>query len=233
MMTPSQNGRAIALLSGGLDSTVSLADALTRHAVVKALTFDYGQRAAQSEIRASRALAAYYGLDLEIVELPWLAAMLPQALSRHADTAPERTRPQDGAVSETTRRVWVPNRNGVFINIAAAYAEAMDAPIILFGANADEAAGFPDNTQAYRDAVNRSLTFSTLSHVQVETPLGGCSKKAIIKRGKALNVPLDLIWSCYEGGLEHCGVCPSCVLLRDALAESGEPVYLSFLSEES
>jgi 7-cyano-7-deazaguanine synthase len=208
--------KAVVLLSGGLDSTLALAETLQTHAVPLALTFDYGQRAAEPEKAASAQLAAHFGVPHQVVPLPWLAQLLPNALH------PER---QAGEEEQGTRRVWVPNRNGVFLNIAAAFAEKLGAEAVVFGANADEAEGFPDNTEAYRDALTQAFRYSTLNQVRVLTPVGHLSKAQILARGLALGVPLHLIWSCYEAGnaQAHCGVCPSCGLLQQALSLTPVP----------
>lgn len=231
-MTTSQ--RSVVLLSGGLDSTVALAEALTHGEVVLALTLDYGQRAREAEKIAARAIARHYDLRHDIVELPWYHALLPQALARRAygEPVPTPVEAVDPAIPEGTRAVWVPNRNGVLLNIAAAYAEAMGADAVVFGANADEAQGFPDNTLAFRDALTASLAFSTLRHIRVLTPVGAWSKAQIITRGVALGVPLRAIWSCYGLGPLHCGLCASCQLLAQALeqahAQTGQRIDIRF-----
>lgn len=203
--------RAVALLSGGLDSVVALSLAREAGEVALALTFDYGQRAAAREKDAAEHIAAHYGIPHQVVALPWLRDLLPQALDARETTS------EDGDVMDV-RRVWVPNRNGVFLNIAAAFAEAKGADSVLFGANLEEGADFPDNTPAFRDAITQSLAYSTLNRVQVVTPVGHLDKPGIVQAGLRLNAPLHLVWSCYEANTQHCGVCASCLRLRNALA---------------
>lgn len=214
----------VVLLSGGLDSTVALAETLTRRPVSLALTFDYGQRAAQRELAAATAITAHYGLTHRSISLPWLADLLPHALN--AAALPDSVNsPPDSRTLFDVHRVWVPNRNGLFLNIAACFAEAMKAQTIVFGANAEEGESFPDNTPAFRDRLNAALAFSTLSGVTVETPVGHLRKNAIIARGQELGVPFRLIWSCYEGAETPCNQCPSCLRLNAARAEAGQPVF--------
>ncbi len=207
---------AVVLLSGGLDSVVALAETLETQQVVITLTFWYGQRAWEQEFQASKAIADHYHLHHQVIELPWLAQLLPQemAMSQRTDQTTPLT---------DIHRVWVPNRNGVFLNIAAAYAEYHQADSVVFGANADEATNFPDNTQLYRDRLTEALAYSTLNRVQVQTPMGQLSKAQIIDRGLELGVPLSKIWSCYEGQARHCGECPSCQLLKQALHQATHP----------
>lgn len=217
---------AIVLLSGGLDSTVALADTLTRMPVACALTFDYGQRAVRNELQATQAIAKHYGVRHEIIPLPWLANLLPAALQQAPKLS--ATSPEPKGV----RQVWVPNRNGLFLNIAASFAEALGVDTVVFGANAEEGAEFPDNTIDFRNILNRTLAYSTLSGVQVETPLGQLTKADIIQHAHALNVPLHLVWSCYNNEALQCGQCPSCLRVkaaRDYLKDlTGKPIALMF-----
>jgi 7-cyano-7-deazaguanine synthase len=226
--TASASG-AVVLLSGGLDSTVALAETLTRRPVLLVLTFDYGQRAARREIAAAAVIAAHYGLTHRILSLPWLSELLPDALN--AACAPEAGQSLESENESETldrnalfdvRRVWVPNRNGLFLNIAACFAEALHAETVVFGANAEEGESFPDNTPAFRDRLNAALAFSTLSGVTVETPVGHLHKNAIVARGRELNVPFQLIWSCYEGTETPCNQCPSCLRLNAALTDADQ-----------
>ena len=108
---------AIALLSGGLDSTVNFKRALEEGEVALALTLDYGQRSAQREIEAAKAITSRYGVAHRVTPLPWLAEITTTALVNRDRNLPT---PADGdldsAADETAAAVWVPNRNGVFIN---------------------------------------------------------------------------------------------------------------------
>lgn len=226
---------AIVLLSGGLDSTVALADILTRMPVLCALTMNYGQRAFPNELKATKAIAAHYGVSHRLIDLPWLAELLPQALTPgsvlQAQGVQEKKAVTDAELFDVNR-VWVPNRNGLFLNIAASFAEAFKADTIVFGANAEEGVDFPDNTPAFRDKLSEVFAFSTLTGVQVETPVGHLDKAGIIQRGIALKVPFELIWSCYEETDVQCGQCPSCIRVVQAKqavqAAAGQAVGLTF-----
>lgn len=218
--------RVIALLSGGLDSSVALADVLARGAtVVEALTFDYGQRAAQREIQAARLISEHYGLKHRVHELPWLAQLLPRAMSAQEPPVAQPENPEELMAVE---RVWVPNRNGVLLNIAAAFAEARGAGVVIFGANAEEGASFPDNTPEFRERLNAALAYSTLAGVRVETPVGHLDKPGILERGIALKLPFIYVWSCYEDGAMQCGRCPSCLRIlaaRERLGQNAEMIF--------
>jgi len=117
--------------------------------------------------------------------------------------------------------VWVPNRNGAFINIAACFADAMKVSNIVCGFNAEEGATFPDNTPQFVEAVNKSLHYSTENHARVVAPVIGMDKVAIIKKGIEIGAPLDLSWSCYVSGEKPCGTCESCMRRARAFMRAG------------
>jgi len=215
----------IVLLSGGLDSAVAFKQTLDKGGLVLALTFDYGQRAARREAAAAAAISARYNVRHEIVSLPWLKKITKTALVAKGRPLPElKAHELDvsaGKAAESAREVWVPNRNGVFINIAASYCESLGAQSIVAGFNAEEASTFPDNSTSFVEAVNNSLGYSTLNKAQVVAPLSGLDKADIVACGVEIGAPMDLVWSCYRGGRRMCGRCESCMRLKRALYQAG------------
>jgi 7-cyano-7-deazaguanine synthase len=204
--------KGVAVLSGGLDSTVSLAAATREMDVVLALTFDYGQRAAQRERAASRAIARHYGIPHRVIAIPWLAALTSTALVNRRAALPLREMSERSA-----KAVWVPNRNGVMIEIAAAHAESLGAERLITGFNKEEAVTFPDNSPAYVGAINYALSYSTANGVRVISFTGNLEKKGIVRLGRRLDAPLKHIWPCYQGGKRWCGECESCLRSLRAL----------------
>lgn len=198
-------------MSGGLDSAVNLAKAAEETEIAIALTFDYGQRAAAREISASASLAAWCGCPHMVIPLPWLK--LPSSALTGAMPVPDG----NAALDDAARRVWVPNRNGVFVNIGAAFAEEMEADTVIAGFNAEEAATFPDNSRDFVDAANLAFRFSTLSGVVLDSYTLDMRKSEIVELGRDLGVPFEHIWPCYEGGERPCGECPSCLAYRSAM----------------
>jgi 7-cyano-7-deazaguanine synthase len=203
---------SVVLLSGGLDSAVNLAEAAARTEPALALTFDYGQRAAGREVEAARTLAERYSVRHKVVELPWFAELLPPSTGKDGEQVAAHT--SDDAV-------WVPNRNGVFVAVGAAYAEALDASLLIAGFNAEEAIAFPDNSREYIDAANMALSYSTKGTVELFSFTAEMSKADIIRRAVELDLPLDTIYSCYEGRERMCGSCPSCRRTVRAMADAG------------
>jgi len=198
--------KGVAILSGGLDSTVSLAVAARKMEVVLALTFDYGQRAALRERRASAAIARHYRIPHRVIAVPWLAGLTGTALVNRKAALPRHEMSERSA-----KAVWVPNRNGVFIEIAAAHAESAGATRLITGFNREEAATFPDNSKAYVGAVNRALSYSTANGVRVVSYTIDLDKKQIVRLGRKLRAPIARVWPCYEGGRTWCGSCESCL----------------------
>lgn len=204
--------KGVAILSGGLDSTVSLAVAVQKMRVALAITFDYGQRAAKRERDASARIAKHYRVPHKVIETPWLAALTGTALVNRKARLPRHEMSVRSA-----KAVWVPNRNGCFIEIAAAHAESAGAQRLITGFNREEAATFPDNSKGYVGAVNEALSYSTANGVKVVSYTIDLDKKEIVRLGRRLRAPLDHIWPCYEGGKKWCGSCESCLRSLRAL----------------
>ena len=212
--------KSIVLISAGLDSTVNLQRALDDGGVAAALTFDYGQRAARRESECSAAMCARLRIRHETIRLPWLARITPTALVGRTKPLP-RLSPGElddpVAAGRSALRVWVPNRNGVFLAIAAAFAESLGAGRVVAGFNAEEAATFPDNSEAFARATTRSLRLSTRNAVRVKSYTLRLRKPRIVALGLKIAAPMDLVWPCYEGGRTLCGRCESCLRFLRAI----------------
>ena len=213
---------AIALLSGGLDSAVSVATAARELRVVSALTFDYGQRAAKREIEAASSLASELGIPHRVIELPWLGGATATALVNTGAEVP-RILPEElcRGGDERAAAVWVPNRNGLFVAIAAAIAEGLGAGRIVAGFNAEEAESFPDNSEGFVEAANLSLSFSTRNRVSLLCPVIYMSKSEIAAEALKLGLSTSSFWSCYLGGERMCGECESCARTIRAFEGTG------------
>lgn len=216
---------AVVLLSGGLDSAVNLKRALDDDGVSLALTFDYGQRSAAREAAAASLMCRQLDVRHRLIALPWLAEICATALVDAQAALPEVTAQDlDGqrvTSGETARAVWVPNRNGLFANIAAAFAESLGASTIVAGFNAEEAATFPDNSADFVAAVNASLRFSAGAGVRLVSYTQDLSKTEIVVVGREIGAPIRSVWSCYLGREDHCGRCESCARLERALRAAG------------
>lgn len=215
----SRNSRAVALVSGGLDSVVSLATADRELGIELVLFCNYGQRSLRRERSSVVDVAGYYGLPFREVDVAWLRELSPRAMRENEPVGDQL----DAAVEMVADRlnkledVWVPNRNGVFINVAAAYAERYGCGVVVTGFNREEAVEFPDNSPEYVEALNRCFALSTLNGVQVVSYTLKLTKREILRKGIELGVPFGTIWSCYRGGERMCGLCASCMRLKSAI----------------
>ncbi len=233
---------SICLVSGGLDSLVATAVAAQETTVLLGITFDYGQRARKQEIESAGRVCEYLRIPHRVITLDWLGQTSSALLSQDKQTG-EKGEKEDEKIPvfsfeksdpiQTAKAVWVANRNGVFINIAASFAEEMDADMIVVGFNQEEAETFPDNSLEFVQAVNYSLSFSTLRKVQVMSFTQAMNKREIVELGKQIAAPLHLLWSCYLGQDKMCGKCESCQRCIRAfkLAEAFEIIQGRFENE--
>ncbi len=209
--------RAVVLLSAGLDSVVSFKIAFNTFDEIRCLTFDYTQKANHKEIECAAKICALYGVDHQIIKLPWYASF-PGALT--SQTIPPRVSDvalNDLAVTrETARAVWVPARNAVFLSIAAAFCENFAFNAIVVGFNKEEAMTFPDNSTDFVTSFNEALQYATLNKVEVLAPLIDYNKTEIAALGLRIGAPLEWSWSCYTSESKPCCVCESCLRRRRA-----------------
>jgi 7-cyano-7-deazaguanine synthase len=215
--------RAIVLASGGLDSTVTAAVARRDGYALHLLTVAYRQRHAV-EVERSRQVATALGAHQHVVIDVDLSAIGGSALTGDMSVPKSRTE------SERNRDVpvtYVPCRNLIFLSLAAAYAEVLEASVIYFGANVIDYSGYPDCRPEFIKAVEAALQTGTKAGLQgksieIRTPLIRMAKAEIIRLGLTLNVPFHLTHSCYDPvGSIACGQCDSCVIRRRGFAEVG------------
>ena len=212
-----KKNKSIILLSGGLDSLVALgfSKLKTDYNVELALTFNYGQKAAKEEISTSKKICDYYKIEHKVIELDWLKEITKTSLVS-GDSVPVN----GFETKNSAKSVWVPNRNALFLNIAAAFCDSYSYNYILFGANKEESAIFPDNTEEFRAQISKCFETSTLVKPKVIAPLINYNKDDIVKIAVENSMPLDLVRSCYNSGEKHCGECESCHYLRKALLKN-------------
>lgn len=185
-----------------------------------ALTFDYGQTASAKEVQTATRLSKRLNVPHKIITLPWFRDFTKTALvSGKGIPSGDGVRIDDLACSfDTAKSVWVPNRNGILLNIAAGFAEGLDADFVIPGFNKEEAATFPDNTGEYLKALEASWAFSTATHVKALCYTTDLSKTEIVAKGVELDLPFEDLWPCYLSEESWCGKCESCQRFQRALA---------------
>lgn len=226
-MSLSKNGgsrtKAVVLLSSGLDSSFNLFKAREKYDVVLALTFNYSQRAMRKEVECAKNLAAQIGVPHKVIDISWFKDFTSTSLVSGAEIPVGKDVEIDSMARslETAKSVWVPNRNGIFLNIAAGFAEGMGAGKVIPGFNYEEAATFPDNSRAFLAALDNSFSYSTESRVVTECFSTEMNKTEIVAEALRIGLPLAMLWPCYFDGDEWCGSCESCQRFKRAVETNG------------
>ena len=208
--------KSIVLLSGGLDSVINFKKAFDESDLAFILTFDYSQAAKNNEIEAAKLISQKFNVKLELVKLDFLDK-LNENLKNNILNFNTLKFDDKEYLLQTARSVWIPNRNALFINIAASFAEKYKIDYIITGFNKEEGKSFPDNTKKFLVKVNKCLEFSTIFHPRVKCYTIDMTKNEIVRLGIKIKAPFEYIWSCYRGGSKMCGKCESCQRLKRAL----------------
>lgn len=186
---------AVILLSGGLDSFVCLDMTAKKYDIKLALTFDYGQEVFEEENKSAAKMAELYKIEHKTIKLPFLKEI-------------------------KNNEVWIPNRNGLFLNIAGCFCDSKNYDFIIFGANKEEAEDFKDNSEKFVNCANTALEFSTRNKAKILCPLLKLTKAETLEYAIKNDLDLSLIKSCYKkakNGKKHCGKCASCLFIKKAL----------------
>ena len=220
------------LLSGGMDSCVTAAIAAQEHRLAL-LHSSYGQRTEARERQAFEQIAGHFGAQHRLeIDQRYMMRIGGSALTDASIEVPDAdlVAAQAGQIPVT----YVPFRNAHFLAAAVSWAEVLGATKIFIGAVEQDSSGYPDCRPAYYEAFEKLIDLGTRPETQItiETPLIGCTKAEIVRRGIALGTPLGLTWSCYRWSEEACGVCDSCVLRRRAFEQAGvvDPVPYAALA---
>lgn len=221
------NKNAVVLLSGGLDSTTTLAIAKEAGFTPFAMTFRYGQRH-EFEIEAARRVATTMGVAQHIVVDIDLRLFGGSALTSNIAV------PKGRAVSEMGHGIpvtYVPARNTIFLSFALAWAEVLKSQDIFIGVNALDYSGYPDCRPEYVEAYQRMANLATREGVegrqnlQIHTPLIHLTKAEIVRRGLTLGIDYSMTSTCYDPSASGaaCGACDACQLRMKGFAANGIP----------
>ena len=234
---------AVVLLSGGLDSTTTLAVARDAGFTCHALTFDYGQRHAFELAAARRVAAALGAVEHRIVTLDLSAeagfghsALTGDLAVPKADAPPPG--PEAGAAGGDIPVTYVPGRNMIFLSVSVAHAECVGAFDVFVGVNAVDYSGYPDCRPAFIEAFERAANLGAAAGVQgegrftIHAPLIDMTKGQIIRTGLALGVDYALTHTCYDPGDDGtaCGRCDACRLRRAGFREADAEDPLTYMT---
>lgn len=218
---------AVVLLSGGLDSATCLALARQEGRECHALSFDYGQRH-RIELECAALVAMSLGAASHVVYKLDAAPFAGSSLTTGGAVPKDQPEPGSGEIPST----YVPARNLVFLSIATAYAETLDADEAWIGVNAVDYSGYPDCRPDFIEAFARAATLATRRGTQessplaIRTPLLMLSKTDIVRAGVDAGADFALTTSCYDPGRDDqgplaCGRCDACILRRRGFEAAG------------
>jgi 7-cyano-7-deazaguanine synthase len=207
--------KAVLILSGGMDSTTLLYDLINQGYEVHSITFDYDQKH-KKEIKCAEKTCKKLQIPHKIIDISIMNDIAPSSLTRDRWEVPEGNYAED-----SMKQTVVPNRNMVFLSLAASYAIGIDARNIFYAAHSGDHAIYPDCRPAFVSAMATTFHLCDWNDVSLQTPYLYFSKGDIVKRGISLGVDYSLTWTCYKGGKFSCGKCGSCDERLAAFREAG------------
>jgi 7-cyano-7-deazaguanine synthase len=223
---------AVCLISGGLDSAVTLAIAQSQKFDCYALSFRYGQRHL-CEIESAKKIAESAGVIKHLIMDVDLSSIGGSALTTEIPVPKGRT---ESMMRESVPITYVPARNTVFLSLALAWAETLRLFDIFIGVNALDYSGYPDCRPEYIQAFEKMANLATKRGIGgdrfiIHTPLIEMTKAGIIQRGVDLGVDFSLTHSCYDPSPDGlaCGLCDSCLIRKKGFHEAGIPDPIKYV----
>ncbi|MBN1290477.1 MAG: 7-cyano-7-deazaguanine synthase QueC [Candidatus Latescibacteria bacterium] len=227
--------RCVVLLSGGIDSSTTLAVALAENFFPFAISFDYGQRHIY-ELVAARKIAESMKVNQTVTMKVDFRQIGGSALTDDLDVPKHRT---TGEISSGIPVTYVPARNTIFLSYALGWAEVIGAHDIFIGVNAIDYSGYPDCRPEFIKAFENMANLATKEGVEgryftIHTPLIAMTKADIIRKGYDLGVDFSLTHSCYDPAPDGkaCGGCDSCLLRKKGFNEAGIPDPTKYAEQE-
>ena len=205
---------AIIVLSGGMDSVTLLNE--YKDIIALAVTFNYGSNHNKREIEYAKLHCHRLGIKHIIIPLDFMHTHFKSSLLEGADAIPE------GHYADSNMKsTVVPFRNGIMLAIACGIAESNKLTRVLIANHSGDHTIYPDCRQQFIDAMSAAMTNGTYEGVHIFAPYTNISKANIAQRGARIGINYAETYSCYKGGVNHCGKCGTCIERREALAEAG------------
>ena len=205
---------AIIVLSGGMDSVTLLNE--FKDIIALAVTFNYGSNHNKREIEYAKLHCQRLGIKHIIIPLDFMHTYFKSSLLEGADAIPE------GHYADSNMKsTVVPFRNGIMLAIACGIAESNKLTRVLIANHSGDHTIYPDCRPQFIDAISAAMTNGTYEGVHIFAPYTNISKANIAQRSARIGINYAETYSCYKGGVNHCGKCGTCIERREALAEAG------------
>jgi len=212
------NKRAVCIMSGGMDSTLSAYIMKSKGYEIIAVHFNYDQRTQTKELECFENICESLKVkEKYILDLDFFKQLGASALTDKSIDIPV------GGIEEGVPVTYVPFRNGIFLSMATAIAEKEEAQLISIGVVQEDSSGYPDCRENYINAMQNAINLGTKdeTNITIDRPLVHLLKSQIVEKSLELNVPLLLTWSCYKNEDKACGVCDSCRLRLNGFKQAG------------
>jgi 7-cyano-7-deazaguanine synthase len=213
-----KNKKAVCIMSGGMDSTLSAYMMQKQGYEIIAVHFNYDQRTQKKELECFNNICeALHVSQKYSLDIGFFKELGASALTDKNIEVPT------GGIEEGVPVTYVPFRNGIFLSMAAAIAEKEGAEAIAIGVVEEDSSGYPDCRESYIKSMEQSINLGTKNetNISILMPLVHLKKSQIVLEARKLNVPLGLTWSCYKNDDKACGVCDSCRLRLNGFKEAG------------
>ena len=205
---------SVLIVSGGMDSITLLYDMQDRIAL--GISFDYGSKHNSREIPFARLHCQRLGIPHVTIPLSFMADYFKSSLLKGGKEIP------DGSYDEENMKsTVVPFRNGIMLSIAVGLAESNGLKNVMMANHGGDHTIYPDCRPGFVSAMDEAIRQGSYADVRLVAPYTNITKTDIALRGKALGIDYSETWSCYKGGLHHCGRCGTCTERREALAAAG------------
>jgi len=223
-MNKQRSKKALCVMSGGMDSTLSAYMMKNAGYEIVAVHFNYEQRTQSKELECFHKICDDLNVDEKyVLDLDFFKQLGASALTDKSIDVPT------GGVEEGVPITYVPFRNGIFLSMAAAIAEKEGAEVITIGVVEEDSSGYPDCRESYIKSMQESINLGTKdeTNIEIQMPLVHLQKSQIVQKSLELAVPLELTWSCYKNEKRACGVCDSCRLRLNGFKLAGEtdPIF--------
>ncbi|MHC4444563.1 MAG: 7-cyano-7-deazaguanine synthase QueC [Planctomycetota bacterium] len=209
--------KTILIYSGGLDSTVLLYKLRAGGDELRCLGIDYGQQH-RCELQAAGDICRLLDVEYRIADLSAIKPFLAGSALTGDVPIPEGKYDAEGM-----KLTVVPNRNMIMLSVAIGWAVSLKYDAVAYAAHAGDHPIYPDCRGEFVEAMERAAGLCDWHKVAISRPFMEMTKAEIVRLGAELAVPFDKTWSCYKGGLVHCGKCSTCIERREAFKKGGVP----------